>query len=121
MKKIVLIFTLLISFMLTLTTACDKDKDKEPDGSIVGKWTCSNHYYGGSDTYTFNKNGKYTWTYSGIADWFDDQSGTYTFNGSLLTITNSRGTSFIYVVVGLSDTSMILIDEDGYKYTYFRQ
>lgn len=96
--------------------------DDGPNGSsIVGSWTCSKHYYGGSDTYTFKKNGTFSWTYSGTANWFDDESGTYTFNGSMLTLTNKRGFSWIYMVVGLSDSSVIFIDEDGDKYTYYKK
>ena len=113
------IITLLSAFALS---SCKGDDDEElSESGIVGKWTCNDHYYQGEDTFVFKKNGTYTWSYKGEADWFENQEGTYTFDGSLLVITNSHDTTWIYVVMSLSDSTMVIMDEDGYYYTYRRR
>lgn len=114
------LLVLLLSIFVSITLYSCDDDDAPNNPGIIGTWTCSNHYYGGSDSYTFKKNGNYEWSYSGTADWFDSQKGTYTFNGSILTITNSKGTTWAYVVLGITNSSMIIMDEDGYKYTYYK-
>lgn len=96
------------------------DDDEPGDSSIVGSWTCDDHYYCGSDTFTFKKNGSYTWTYRGTADWFDDQKGTYTYAENILVITNTKGTTWVYIVVSQTNASMVLMDEDGDRYTYYK-
>ena len=110
---------LLMAATLSMTS-CGNDEPDNKDNSIVGSWTCSNHYHGGTDSFTFKKNGTMSWTYSG--SWsFTDFTGTYTFNGSILTVTNSSGTTWVYIVAGLSDSSLVLIDEDGDSYTYYKK
>ena len=117
-------------FLLTIITllsalalsSCKGDDDEEIyESGIVGKWTSTDHYYKGEDTFVFKKNGTYTWSYRGEADWFEDQKGTYTFDGSLLVVTNSSGTTWIYFVMSLSDSTMVIMDEEGYYYTYRRK
>lgn len=100
--------------------SCEKDDDDSIDSGIVGTWTCSNHYYGGSDTYIFKKNGSYEWSYRGSANLFDPEKGSYTYNGTILTITNNNGTTWVYVVLGISNSTMTIMDEDGDKFTYYK-
>lgn len=78
MKQLkLLMLMILVSLFIPMSSCGDKD---EFDNSIIGYWSCSNHYYGGTDTFSFKKGGKYTWSYKGEADWFESQNGTYTFN-----------------------------------------
>lgn len=119
-NKIVLKFLFAIILPLFVFTGCGDDEPDNDNKSIVGSWTCENHYYGGSDTFTFKKNGTMSWTYKG--SWsFTDYTGSYTFNGSILTVTNTKGTTWIYIVAGLSDTTLVMIDEDGDSYTYHKK
>ncbi len=101
-----------------LLTSCEKN---EPQNGIVGTWSCSNHYYGGADTYTFNSNGTYTW--SCTSTYFSDDSGHYAFDKSrsTLTIQNRKGTTWIYVIVSLTSSSFTMMDEDGDTYFYSKK
>lgn len=120
MKHLIKYLLLSIILILPISLVSCEDQDASDNSGIIGTWTCSNHYYGVSDSFTFKKNGNYEWTYSGTVDWYDSQKGTYTFNGSILTLTNIKGTTWVYVVLGITNSSMILIDEDGDKYTYYK-
>lgn len=128
MKKIIKIlkhsnyFLLLFIVVLpVILTACKDDKD-EPTSLIVGTWTCSKHYYLGKDTFIFEKDGSFRWTYDG--DWyFQDMYGIYNFDGNILTIINNEGTTWIYFVVSLTESSLVLLspgfdDPEGESYTY---
>lgn len=120
MEKIKAIAMAFVAIITIILPACSKDDDSSYDSGIVGSWTCSDHYYGGSDTYTFKKNGTYEWNYRGTASWFDTEKGTYTFNDSILTIKNSKGSTRAYVVLGLTNSSLVIMDEDGDTYTYYK-
>ena len=123
MKAIKYLMWMLIALSMSISFAsCGDDDEDEPQGSgIVGSWVCNNRYYGGSDTYTFHDNGTYNWSYSGSADWFERESGTYTFNGVTLTTSSNKGITNAYVIVGMNETSFVMMDEDGDKYTYYRK
>lgn len=99
--------------------SCDKDSDNP----IVGTWSCSNHYYGGSyggtDTYVFKSNGTYTWSCTG--DWWDDESGKYTYSEKDGLLIIERSTTEIYYVLSLTESSFTIMDEDGDKYTYYKK
>lgn len=115
------IITSLLLFLVTAVAlvSCGDDEDKNMP-SIIGSWTSSSHYYGGTDTFTFKKNGTYNWSYSGSMT-FEDQTGSYIFNGTTLTVTNKKGTTWLYLVIALSDSSMVIMDEDGDKFTYYKK
>lgn len=123
MKAIKHLLWMLIALSLSVCFAsCGDDDEDEPQGmSIVGTWKSDNHYWGGSDTYVFHDNGTYNWSYSGSADWFERESGTYTFNGVTLTTSSNKGITNAYVIVGMNETSFVMMDEDGDKYTYYRK
>lgn len=114
------LFVLLMS-CFALSSCGDDDKD-EPNGtntSIVGTWSCSDRYYGGTDYFTFNQNGTYSWKCPG--SWHDPHSGNYSFNNGLLKVIKSNGTSWIYLVQFSNSDSFILTDEDGDSYLYTRE
>lgn len=123
MKAIKRLLWMLIALSMSASfAACGDDDEDEPQGAgIVGSWVCNNHYYGGSDTYTFRDNGTYSWSYSGSADWFDPESGTYTFNGATLTTSSNQDITKVYVIVGINESSFEMMDEDGDKYTYYKK
>lgn len=110
-------------FVLILSTAvvsssCSSD-DNDDNNGLTGTWTCDNHYYAGSDTFVFNSNGTFAWSYSG--SWhFEDLSGDYAFDSSrsILTIHSKKGTTWVYVIVSLTPTSFTMMDEDGDTYYY---
>lgn len=111
---------LIIGLMSVVLYSCGDDSSDGGDNALVGSWTCSDHYYAGTDTFTFKKNGTYSWTYNGSWE-FKDESGHYTFDGSLLTLAKKSGTPVIYIVLSLSKSYMVLMDEDGDRYTYYRE
>lgn len=112
-------FCMFIFIALTMLS-CSKDEPNESSNPLVGTWSCSNHYYGGTDYYHFNSNGTFTWECPG--SWFDSQTGHYTFDNGLLFIVDSEGTSWIYMVeFSTSKNVMFLTDEDGYTYGYFKE
>lgn len=126
MKKNLLnwITILMVAIVSVCFVSCgDNDDDDDGGGnSLVGSWTCSSHYIdrvsfnNGTDTYTFKSNGSYEWKCRG----WDNESGKYYYNNALntLTITNQKGTTWVYVIPTLTDSYFVMIDEDGYSYTY---
>lgn len=113
---------LLSSFALT---SCGDDDDKDgPSGSakqIVGTWSCDNHYYGGTDYFTFNSDGTYSWDCPG--SWHTAHSGHYTYNetSGLLIVVKNNGSSWTYLAQFVNKTTFILTDEDGDSYTYTKE
>lgn len=65
-------------------TACDDDDDKGASSPIVGTWEYREP--GLVDTYTFSANGSYTnsWYEEGYDS--DSDHGTYTYEGTTLTL-----------------------------------
>lgn len=120
------ISALLITLLTICILSCSKDSDNidRVESKIVGSWSCDNHYYGGSyggtDTYVFKSDGTYTWSCTG--DWWEDAKGHYVYDedSGVLLITNSRGTKWVYQILSLTNSSFILVDEDGYRYRYYR-
>jgi len=118
----IVMFTIVSAFFASCSSS---DSDEESVGNpIVGSWSCDDHYYGGSyggtDTYVFKSDGSYEWSCTG--DWWDDDSGRYSYNhdnGELI-ISNRRGTVWVYHITSLSGSSFILIDEEGDSYRYYR-
>ncbi|MDE7409706.1 MAG: lipocalin family protein [Muribaculaceae bacterium] len=120
-KQLNKITKVILCVFIAVFTLSSCSKEEELDSSIVGTWSCSNRYYGGTDTYVFKKNGTYSWFYEGKADWFNDENGTYTYNGTILTVTKSSGYTSMYMVIGISKSSLVLMDDEGDKYTYYRK
>ena len=118
----VLVIMMGLVVSICFTSCGDDDENTNP---FVGTWSCSKHYIdriswdGGTDTYTFKSNGTYEWKCRG----WDDESGNYYYNESLktLTVTNQRGTTWVYIIPSLTDTYFVMIDEDGDSYTYNRK
>jgi len=109
-----LMVLLLSGFALT---SCDDDDSA--GGTLVGTWSCDNHYYGGTDYYTFKSGGAYSWECPGT--WFDPDSGHYTYNNGLLILVNEKGTNWTYFIQFVDKNTFVLTDEDGDRYTYTRE
>lgn len=121
-KWAALLLALTATFACISLTACGDDKDEDELGtaySIVGTWSCGNHYYGGTDYYTFNSNGTYSWSCPGT--WFNSQSGNYSYTNGLLLLVNNEGTTWTFVISFSNKNTFTLIDEDGDRYTYVRE
>lgn len=117
----VICMLLLCIFIVPALSSCSSndDEDAPTTTSIVGSWTCNHHYWGGSDTYSFRKDGTFKWTYSGT-DSFDDTYGTYVKNDYVLIIKDYDGVTRVYVILYLSSTEMHIMDDDGDTYKYFK-
>lgn len=109
---------ILLAFCVSFAS-CSKDEPNGSSKSLVGTWGSNNHYYGGSDYYTFRSNGTYSWECPG--SWFEPESGHYSYNNGLLIIVNNEGTSWTYLVQFANKDTFILTDEDGYSYTYSKE
>lgn len=111
---------ILVAIMSIGLVSCSKD---DKNNALVGSWSCSNHYYGGSyggiDTYVFKSNGTYEWSCTG--DWWDDISGRYSYNSDegILTI-DRNGYTNVYIIASITDSSFLMIDEEGDYYTYYK-
>lgn len=102
--------------------ACNKDEGDTTDPKLVGKWTNTTQTYildddtqyfdyAGTYNFTFEKNGKGTYTinYSGHA--YDD-AFTYTLDGDQLTISSYREEiSQTYTVKELTDNHLVFEGE----------
>ena len=107
----------LISFCLV---SCGDD-----DNDLVGKWRCSDHYYAGTDYYIFNSDGTYKWYYenTGSVYWhFDDRNGRYSYdsNSGILTTSDNKGSTNVYIIASNDKSHFVMIDEDGDRYTYYK-
>ena len=110
-----------LTFMLIVLSAvvlpsCMKSDGGDGNSQIVGTWTCTNHWYGGSDTYVFKSNGKYEWSRPNL----DVEYGDYSFNGVILTTSSKTGATRVYTILSLTDSYFVMMDEDGDSYTYYK-
>lgn len=126
-KSRIFFFIAIIAVISSLAlSSCDKpEPETESETGIVGKWVSNSHYYWGPDTYEFQKDGTYTWRCEnnkceGGTYYIFDDKGTYMFNGSVLTLSKYGGSTTVYIVVNISNSSMVIMDEDGDSYTYYR-
>ncbi len=116
-KFLSMMLCLVVSMSFASCSDDDKDKD-EPGGasvSIVGVWRCD--YDGGSgyEYYEFKSNGIYdNWGYYGNSFSY---SGTYEKKGSQLILDEDE----FYTISSLTKTQLILTDEYGDRYTYYRE
>ena len=126
MKTLRFLTITLISMMFFSLASCSSDdNDETMANGLVGTWECSDHYIDlisfedGTDYYTFKSNGTYEWRCRG----HNSHSGKYSYNkeSGLLTITNQKGTTWVYVIAALTDSFFVMIDEDGDRYTYTKQ
>lgn len=110
---------MIVLLSLIVLPSCKKDDGGNgvSDSRIVGTWTCSNHWYGGDDTYVFKSNGKYQWS----GPYSQNESGDYSFNGTILTTSKTSGTTRVYTIVALTNTYFVMMDMDGDSYTYYKQ
>lgn len=110
---------LFILLSIAVLPSCKKNDGggSVSDNRIVGTWTCSNHWYGGSDTYVFKSNGKYQWS----GPYSRYESGDYSFNGTILTTSETSGTTRVYTIVALTNSYFVMMDMDGDSYTYYKQ
>ncbi|MBQ7819019.1 MAG: lipocalin family protein [Bacteroidales bacterium] len=98
MKALKFLFVALALLMVAPTfTSCKDDEKDEPgapqsSASLVGTWVYSEE--GFSDTFIFSSNGSYTnsWSEYYNGEWKTGSDyGTYTFDGSTLTLRDSDG------------------------------
>ncbi|MBQ7019555.1 MAG: hypothetical protein IJN30_00985 [Bacteroidales bacterium] len=112
MKRILLLVITVITFCTI--TSCSKEN---ADNSFVGTWQCDAHYYGGSDVYDFKKDGTYTWRCPG----WNSESGVYSYTSSTITFSQYTGRTRTYILLSKTNKTFVIMDEDGYSYTYFRK
>ena len=118
----------MIAIVVTLFSvsfvSCGDDNNEKSGGPLVGTWSCSDHYVDrttgkdATDTYTFRSDGTYTWT---CTSWTTN-NGSYNYdpNSGALIIVNQNGTTWAYFITSLTESSFVLIDEDGYRYRYYK-
>lgn len=113
---------MMVALMSFCLLSCNNDDEKDSSSGIVGTWSCNNHYYDhvssgpGTDTFTFKSNGTYEWQCRG----WESQNGRYSYNrdSGILTITNQKGTTWIYIIVSMTESYFVMMDEEGDSYTY---
>lgn len=97
-------------------TSCKKDDDAKIDQAIVGTWVCAAQYE--TITMVLNANGQFTETitHSGsMGSNLESYSGTYTYDGSMLTQYYSDGD--VYAAPARVSGNTLYYDE----LTYTRQ
>lgn len=101
----------MVAAISAVATSCKDDDDDAEDAQLVGTWHWSENGEWGE--YTFNSNGTYTYDeYGGYTE-----SGTYTYNHPTLTL-EYDGEKEVYVVKSISDSKLVLEDEEGDPITY---
>lgn len=112
MKKLKLFLMLFIAAVSVCGfVSCDKDDDEGGSSPIVGTWEERESGY--VDIYTFSANGSYTnnWQEGNGKTGFD--SGTYTYEKSILTMRSSTHGWVEVYTAKISGNKLTLIDEDG--------
>lgn len=115
MKKLLVIMVALMP--LLMFTACGGDDNSDNDVAnsfIVGTWSTTNNYGGSNGSITFKSNGTVSYSEGG-----DSDNGTYTVNGTTLTIKwRNSGETINYELVfpnGDKNTMQVYMEgEEGY-------
>lgn len=116
-KQVVYALTFMFIVLSTIVLpSCKKNDEGGSNNQIVGTWTCSNHWYGGSDTYVFRSNGKFQW--NGPYD--KAEYGDYSFNGVILTTSSASGVMRVFTILSLTNTYLVMMDQDGDSYKYYK-
>lgn len=116
-KQVVYALTFMFIVLSTIVLpSCKKNDEGGNNNQIVGTWTCSNHWYGGSDTYVFRSNGKFQW--NGPYD--KAEYGDYSFNGVILTTSSASGVMRVFTILSLTNTYFVMMDQDGDSYKYYK-
>lgn len=122
-KSIMKLPILLVMLMGLMLVSCENANVSS--NSLVGTWSCSNHYYDGIDTYTFKSNGTYTWNLIKTCDCCDDkhESGDYSYNKEIGTLTLSKrtGRTEIYLITSVTKNYFVIMDDNADCYTYYKE
>lgn len=113
----------LVILMSMLLISCENENVSS--NSLVGTWSCSNHYHNGIDTYTFKSNGTYTWTLNLTYDSYSDREehGDYSYNkqSGTLTLSKRTGSTKIYLITSITKDYFVIMDNDLDCYTYYKE
>ena len=133
MKSILKLTLILLSFLVVACSSSDDSSDaNQIDSQIIGKWYFGNPLIVGLETnnsFTFNANGEVVYSYwSGGADFdFLTETGTYSFNGDIMTMIFPEGVTLTFVqrVEFITDNIVEFIqtsnpNENAYEGDYFR-
>ncbi len=107
--------------MALLCIACSGDSDSNSSNPFVGTWKCNGNYGISVDTYTFNADGTFIGKQSDGSS--ESISGQWSYNEQtgLLSILKSSGWTRVFIVVSLTDSYFVIMDNDGDSYTYYKQ
>lgn len=101
MKKLKFFLLLFVTAVAACNFTACKDDDKDDAGSIVGTW--SNNETSETFTITFSADGRFVETYSFQAI-TETNSGTYTYDGMILTLKSDDGEVETYPIVITGNT-----------------
>ncbi|MBR9846272.1 MAG: hypothetical protein GYB35_09275 [Algicola sp.] len=122
-----------MSFLIVACSSSDDSSDtNQIDSQILGKWYFGNPLLVGLETnnsFTFNTNGEVVYSYWSGGDDFDflTETGTYSFNGDIMTMVFPEGVTLTFVqrVEFINDNIVEFIqtsnpNENAYEGDYFR-
>lgn len=129
------IFLTLIAILSLVACSSDDDNDNnssEVESQILGKWLFENPTLNPShnNSFTFTTEGNVTYSYwdGGQGDNYDSETGTYSFNGDIMTMTFPENVTltFIQKVVYINDNVVEfqetgIAGENAYEGDYFRE
>ncbi|MCB4807546.1 hypothetical protein LG651_04735 [Tamlana sp. 62-3] len=128
MKKIYLVLIAILSLVSCSTE--DNTIENETHAKLIGKWYFDdpNIYPEGNNSFTFSTNGVVTYTnWNPYVDAFEDEDGTYSFDGDIMTMTFPDGVSLTFVQkVVFINNNIVEFQETGvsgelaYEGDYFR-
>ena len=112
MKRILLLMIAIISVFAIVSCS-----NEDAESSFVGLWQCDNHWYGGASVYEFKNDATYTWR----GPYGKSESGVYSYTSSTLTFSQYTGQTRTYILLSKTSTNFVIMDQDGYSYTYFKK
>lgn len=131
--KTIIKFSILL-LVTIITSSCSSDDDSSSEGAnglIIGKWLFQNPETNPStnNSFTFTSEGSVTYSYwdGGQGNNYDSETGTFSFNGDVMTMTFPENVSLTFVqeVVFINDNVVEFREtgvtgENAYEGDYFR-
>lgn len=134
MKRTIQFFMVLIFSAMTLSCSSDDDSsnNNEVYQKLIGKWYFQDpsvYGYSTNNSFTFTSNNRVTYSYwrGGSSTDFDSETGSFSVNGDILTMTFPEGVELVFVqkVIFINESKVQFVqaensNEEPFDGTYYK-